>query len=540
MIQTAIKLGPVGGVFNLAVALRDGILENQEITKFKECMAPKAIATKYLDEITRKLCPSLHVFVIFSSVSCGRGNAGQCNYGMANSVMERIIEQRHALGLPAKAIQWGAVGEVGLVADMMEDKIDIEIGGTLQQRISSCLEELDIIIANPDPIISCMVVAEKRISSTSGGNIMEAVMNIMSIRDMKSISMDAKLSELGMDSLMAVELKQMLEREYDLVLTPQDIRSLTFMKLKEYSEKRNSPDSQDNVLATEDLTVIEMMLRNLGDEKTSEKTILRLTTKDNSENPKSNILIVPGLEGVAGNVWRTIGNSINLPAYILQLMSTQNCNTVPEIVNEVFDDIEDILLTNTSNKFSLIGYSFGTIVTLELARRLEARGMNGNILLIDGAPKMLKKLAVDQITLEYTEDSLRFIILTGILKLVFPREKVDIFDLVKEYPTWKQQLDKVYEMAKEQAIYSREYLDKMSNVLYRRLLMALNHDTENVTPIKSSVILIRPTDLSTENIEEDYGMSKYTTGTVTLKYIEGNHMTILEHPKLIQIINELN
>ncbi|CAO1315088.1 unnamed protein product [Diamesa serratosioi] len=540
LIQTAIKLGPVGGIFNLAVALRDGILENQDITKFKECMAPKAIATKYLDEVSRKLCPSLHLFVIFSSVSCGRGNAGQCNYGMANSVMERIIEQRHALGLPAKAIQWGAVGEVGLVADMMEDKIDIEIGGTLQQRISSCLEVLDIIISNSDPIISSMVVAEKRISGSGAGNIMEAVMNIMSIRDMKSISMDAKLSELGMDSLMAVELKQMLEREYDLVLTPQDIRSLTFMKLKEYSEKGNSSDSQDTILSTEDLTVIEMMLRNLGDEKTSEKTILRLETKDNSERPKSNILIIPGLEGVAGNVWRTIGNSINLPAYILQLMSTQDCNTIPEIVNEVIVDIENTLLKNTSKKFCLIGYSFGAFVTLELARRLEAQGMNGNILLIDGAPKMLKKLAVDQITLQYTEESLRLIILTGILKLVFPREKVDIFNLIKEYPTWNQQLDRIYELANEQAIYSREYLDKMSNVLYRRLLMALNFDTENIKPIKSSVILIRPTELSTENIEEDYGMSKYTTGIVTLKYIEGNHMTILEHPKLIEIINELN
>lgn len=51
-------------------------------------------------------------FVVFSSVSCGRGNAGQTNYGMANSVMERICEQRKRDGLPGVAIQWGAIGEV--------------------------------------------------------------------------------------------------------------------------------------------------------------------------------------------------------------------------------------------------------------------------------------------------------------------------------------------------------------------------------------------------------------------------------------------
>lgn len=109
MIKNALKLGfPIGGIFNLAVALRDGIFENQNVNYFCESMAPKADATKHLDEISRKLCPELQYFVVFSSVSCGRGNAGQSNYGMANSVMERIIEQRSLMGLPAKAIQWGA------------------------------------------------------------------------------------------------------------------------------------------------------------------------------------------------------------------------------------------------------------------------------------------------------------------------------------------------------------------------------------------------------------------------------------------------
>lgn len=56
----------------------------------------------------------LRDFVIFSSVSCGRGNAGQANYGFSNSVMERICEWRKKLGLPALAVQWGAVGDVSI------------------------------------------------------------------------------------------------------------------------------------------------------------------------------------------------------------------------------------------------------------------------------------------------------------------------------------------------------------------------------------------------------------------------------------------
>jgi len=74
------------------------------------------------------MCPQLRHFVVFSSVSCGHGNAGQTNYGMANSVMERVCEARVRQGFPGLAVQWGAVGDVGLVADMQEDNVEIVIG----------------------------------------------------------------------------------------------------------------------------------------------------------------------------------------------------------------------------------------------------------------------------------------------------------------------------------------------------------------------------------------------------------------------------
>jgi len=52
---------------------------------------------------TRELCSStLDWFVMFSSVACGRGNAGQANYGYANSAMERICELRRSDGLPGR------------------------------------------------------------------------------------------------------------------------------------------------------------------------------------------------------------------------------------------------------------------------------------------------------------------------------------------------------------------------------------------------------------------------------------------------------
>lgn len=203
---------------------------------------------------------------------------------MSNSVMERIVEQRHNLRLPAKAIQWGAVGEVGLVADMQEDKIDLEIGGTLQQRISSCLEELDVLMTCDQPIVSSMVVAEKRYSEGKK-NIFDAIMNIMSIRDAKSLSMESTLSDIGMDSMMTVEIQQVLEREHDVVLSAQELRS---MKLRDLLNLANNQALSSETPVEKGFVRI---MRDLGNEATSKERILKLETA--SESGKK-ILLVPG------------------------------------------------------------------------------------------------------------------------------------------------------------------------------------------------------------------------------------------------------
>jgi len=84
--------------------LRDAFLENQTPQDFETVSMPKVIGTKNLDVVTRKSCSDIEYFVVFSSVSCGRGNAGQTNYGFANSVMERICEARKEDGLPGVRI----------------------------------------------------------------------------------------------------------------------------------------------------------------------------------------------------------------------------------------------------------------------------------------------------------------------------------------------------------------------------------------------------------------------------------------------------
>lgn len=332
LLKHAIEMGPVGGIFNLAVALRDGIFENQSEQMFIESLAPKAVATKHLDKYSRLLCPSLKHFVIFSSVSCGRGNAGQSNYGMANSVMERICVERHKSGLPAKAIQFGAIGDVGLLAALQENNMDMEISGTLPQRINSCLEVLDSLLTlKSEPVVASMVVAEKHQDESKKGNIIEVIMSIMAIRDRKQISMEASLSKLGMDSLMGVEILQILERDFDLVLSSQELRSLTLNQLEKLVASNAS--GGEIVLEKSPLN-IEKLLTSFGDEKTGSEIILRLNNNSSSDKK---ILVIPGFEGMASSSWFEFADKLELPTYALQLASTVNEDSLDKILASIQD-----------------------------------------------------------------------------------------------------------------------------------------------------------------------------------------------------------
>lgn len=95
-----------------------------------------------------------------------------------------------------------------------------------------------------------MVIAEKRYSNDLNGNIIDTIMNIMSIRDHKSVSMETTLSEMGMDSLMTVEIQQILEHQYDLFISQQILRSMTLSQLQKNVSSCNSNATDKTILKT--------------------------------------------------------------------------------------------------------------------------------------------------------------------------------------------------------------------------------------------------------------------------------------------------
>ena len=112
---------------------------------------------------------------------------------------------------------------------MQKENRVLVIGGTLQQRISSCLEVLDVLLRHDYPVVSSMIVAEKH----HKGDILsavEAVAHVIGIKDIRTVSQYTTFAELGMDSMVGTEIIQLLEKDFEIYVTSKDVRSLTFAK----------------------------------------------------------------------------------------------------------------------------------------------------------------------------------------------------------------------------------------------------------------------------------------------------------------------
>jgi len=107
----AATMPPIRGILHTAMVLDDGLIMNMDGSRIETVLRPKVQGAHNLDRASRGL--ELDFFVLFSSATTLVGNPGQSNYVAANAYLEGLARQRRAEGLPALAISWGAIGDAG-------------------------------------------------------------------------------------------------------------------------------------------------------------------------------------------------------------------------------------------------------------------------------------------------------------------------------------------------------------------------------------------------------------------------------------------
>jgi fatty acid synthase, animal type len=251
LVEAAQRRAPLAGIFHLAMVMRDALLPNQTVRGFEEVVAVKFEGAHHLDEITRASCPHLEQFVTFSSLAAGRGNPGQSSYGYANAALDRLCEARRRDGFPGLSIEWGAIGDVGFVHEN-RDVIDIELLRTKEQPLASCLEMLDACLHGQAPVRTSYILYNDILERRDDGagvhegeartleDLYTDVRNILGLQSDEQIAPATPLVDIGLDSLMAVEIKNKLQRDYGIYLSQGKIREISFASLRDLFEERHA------------------------------------------------------------------------------------------------------------------------------------------------------------------------------------------------------------------------------------------------------------------------------------------------------------
>nr|WP_029006511.1 type I polyketide synthase [Azorhizobium doebereinerae] len=260
--RVAAAHGPIGGVYHTAMVLHDGLIRTLDAGQLSQVLAPKVDGARHLDRATRRQ-PVRH-FVMFSSVSALIGNPGQGAYVAANAYLEGLARRRVAEGLPALAVGWGAISDAGVLARDQATAEQLErVTGMTGLASAEALARLERLLAADagltDPVVYCArwqrtglmrdlpilaTPAFADVFAQDGGPSEATELDMAALLDGKSdaeaqrvlgdliatriarilrlsaqeIDLDRPFAEMGMDSLMALELSMNIEHEFGVGL----------------------------------------------------------------------------------------------------------------------------------------------------------------------------------------------------------------------------------------------------------------------------------------------------------------------------------
>jgi acyl transferase domain-containing protein/pimeloyl-ACP methyl ester carboxylesterase/acyl carrier protein len=245
---------PLRGVVHAAGVLDDGVLAEQNAKRFAGVLSPKVKGAWNLHALTAG--SDLAFFVMFSSLSGLLGGAGQSNYAAANSFLDALAAHRRAEGLAAQSLAWGPWSEGGMAARLgaaQQARLARQGFGALSptQGIALFAQAM----ARPEAVLGLVSLDLRAVSRAFGvvvpsmwralvrgssarphaapeaegvwarrlstlppagraDEVRDAVLtdlaNVLSVGDGNAIPVDQPLSDLGLDSLMAVELRAAL------------------------------------------------------------------------------------------------------------------------------------------------------------------------------------------------------------------------------------------------------------------------------------------------------------------------------------------
>ncbi|MCX8146186.1 MAG: SDR family NAD(P)-dependent oxidoreductase [Azovibrio sp.] len=288
---------PIEGVLHAAAVFDDALMQNLDASRIEAVLAPKLLGAWNLHQATLDI--PLKYFVLYSSITTAIGNPGQANYVAANAGLEGLAEMRRQLGLPATCVSWGPIGDAGYLArnEAVRDSLAQRLGKpplsarqALDQLERILPQGMSLAVANFDwntlarllPSATSsrfallnlnldntgMAESETDIQTLIAGKSREEVAAIVQqlvraeVAQILAISADridpAKpLHDLGLDSLMAVELALGLEQRLGIQMPVMMLNEAPTVEkvARRIVEKMLGGDQADSAVHTVDAVV---------------------------------------------------------------------------------------------------------------------------------------------------------------------------------------------------------------------------------------------------------------------------------------------
>lgn len=268
------KIKDLKGVIHAAGLVHANALVQIEEEEFTHVLGPKVQGTWNLHRITRDL--DLDTFILFSSASSLIGLSGQASYVAANTFLDQFAEYRLQMGLPATSINWGVIKDVGMVADEEHLEKFAKAEGFIPVEIKKAIKAYEMVFHEKGSQIGVFRIDPKAMGDyytyLAESNYFNSLIpendadeaetqdirRVLSIlpdteqqtdalqqvlkhalapiikSDAGKIDTNIRFKNLGLDSIMAVQFRNQLEKRMDLKLSVGDFWK--FPTITEYAK----------------------------------------------------------------------------------------------------------------------------------------------------------------------------------------------------------------------------------------------------------------------------------------------------------------